>query len=437
MLNSQQEYLVECLLKFLDNPNERFFTVKGFAGTGKTFSIQRFLKLLPQNKYRVCVTAPTNKAVSVLTQFGADMGLYIPSKTTYSLLGLALDSSTENRTCKRVSMGKLNHYDLVIIDECSMVGAHLAEILISAVMRNQKVIFMGDPYQLNPVGEEVSNTFNVPLQALLDQPMRQSEGAILNLIRDVRQQCIDGTPPPFANAEQDDNGDGLHICANNGLTDLAASQFSLSTLELDIVENRFLAWRNSTVDAFNNKVRTRLHGKNPDAYIEGETISVLNPVYDHSADSEQDSELLFYTDEEVLITKIEEGFLTDIGDPKQRKYPIWRLHVIGKTHMGVIVVRHKKSNGLYHRRLNELASEARTLNSWVKFWQFKELFTEVKHVYGMTVHKSQGSTIPNTFLDADDLFYNENKAELNRLIYVGTSRASQNLIINRKVLSTH
>lgn len=432
MLNNQQQSLVESLLKFIADPKEKFFTVKGFAGTGKTFSIQEFLKLLPRNKYRICVTAPTNKAVSVIAQFGAQAGLFVPAKTTYSLLGLVLDNSNKNRHCKRTSEGSLHNYDIIIVDECSMVGESLSDVLIQNVSPRQKVIFMGDQYQLNPVHEGVSRTFNVKQQALLDKTMRQEEGPILELIRDVRQQCIDGTPPPYVLPRVDTNGDGLHLILGNDFINLAAAQFNLKTLELDTVENRYLAWSNKAVIAFNKKVRAKLYGLGADDYIVGETVSLHNPVYG------EDFTPIFYTDDEVLISRVEVGKMTDFMDASRRKYNVWKLHVIGQNGTtGVIPILHKSSNGAYHRRLNELASAANAKkSSWSTYWDFKSLFIEVRHVYGMTIHRSQGSTIPNVFLDTSDMFHNSNTEELNRLIYVGASRAVNNLAVNRKVLST-
>jgi len=48
----------------------------------------------------------------------------------------------------------------------------------------------------------------------------------------------------------------------------------------------------------------------------------------------------------------------------------------------------------------------------------------------MTVHKSQGSTFENVFVDAEDILANPNREEALRCLYVAVSRASHNVIVN-------
>ena len=109
----------------------KFFCLRGYAGTGKSYSITLLLKMGLLKPSEVCFTAPTNKAVKVLRRYLNDAGLAdCPSKTIYSLLGLSLK---ENGEVKELASPEepvnLQSYKLIVVDEASMVN----RFLISAI----------------------------------------------------------------------------------------------------------------------------------------------------------------------------------------------------------------------------------------------------------------------------------------------------------------
>jgi superfamily I DNA/RNA helicase len=67
---------------------------------------------------------------------------------------------------------------------------------------------------------------------------------------------------------------------------------------------------------------------------------------------------------------------------------------------------------------------------WIDYWKIKRIFTDIRPAYAMTVHKSQGSTFENVFVDAQDILSNPNREEALRCLYVAISRASNNVIVN-------
>jgi len=57
------------------------------------------------------------------------------------------------------------------------------------------------------------------------------------------------------------------------------------------------------------------------------------------------------------------------------------------------------------------------------------VFAWVKHGYAITSHKAQGSTYDVVIMDNNDISYNPNLFEQNRLRYTAVTRASKALVI--------
>ncbi len=111
------------------------FRVKGYAGTGKTFLITRFIEYvltMPSKHYQVAVTAPTNKAVKVLRDESEYTHTRLKFATIHSLLGLkeqidAYGVVAFERDKREPS--SLDSYEVLIVDEASMLADELfAEI---------------------------------------------------------------------------------------------------------------------------------------------------------------------------------------------------------------------------------------------------------------------------------------------------------------------
>jgi exodeoxyribonuclease-5 len=94
----------------------------------------------------------------------------------------------------------LNYYDLIIIDECSMLNDKLLEYIEQ--ISNTKILFVGDSSQLKPVNQEnVSKCFSFSKSAL-STIMRTKESEILEIsqlvrenkfnIQDFKHLCISG-----------------------------------------------------------------------------------------------------------------------------------------------------------------------------------------------------------------------------------------------------
>lgn len=149
---SQQSTAVDLMLHFATKQTEqRMFLLEGHAGTGKTTTWWRFYTELIQTKQRyfVAVSAPTNKAVGVLEKLAPPNVNRVEFSTIHRLLGLVSEIDREghevfkvDRKCdKRASFAA---FDLILIDEASMINFQLWKLLLEAMERytDVKIIFV-------------------------------------------------------------------------------------------------------------------------------------------------------------------------------------------------------------------------------------------------------------------------------------------------------
>ena len=136
------------------------FVLSGYAGSGKTFLSMRLLRQVEESGLCWTVVAPTHKAVGVLRQALDLEGLnptWYPS-TIHRLLRLKLKRSGDAELCEPTEQTALalEHLGLVLIDEASMVDSTLLGIALQCAHPfKTRLVFVGDPAQLPPVGEAV------------------------------------------------------------------------------------------------------------------------------------------------------------------------------------------------------------------------------------------------------------------------------------------
>lgn len=178
----------------------------GGPGTGKTYTAGLLIKLLfqslsseQQKHYQIALAAPTGKAAANLQKSlaraltNSSIPLDCTAKTIHSLLGIG--KTGKARPGQAIKAG------LILIDECSMIDAHLMSKLFAAITPGTKLILLGDPHQLPPV--ESGLIFN----DLVQKGRRNDSTMTIELVKCLRaelQPIVD-----LANAVKQGNSDAF------------------------------------------------------------------------------------------------------------------------------------------------------------------------------------------------------------------------------------
>lgn len=165
----------------------------GGPGTGKTTTVARVLALLDRPGLRVALAAPTGKAAarlqeSVREQAGA-LGLpELTAMTLHRLLGWRPDS----RTRFRHDASNRLPYDVVVVDETSMVSLTMMARLLEAVRPDARLILVGDPDQLTSVdaGAVLSDLVARPVTGTDDPALHTLVGADLDAADDPQEAAL-------------------------------------------------------------------------------------------------------------------------------------------------------------------------------------------------------------------------------------------------------
>lgn len=155
--------------------------ISGGPGVGKTFTAailtQEFLKKIPQG--RVAITSPTGKAVANLKQ---SLDRFLSQES------FVIDAMTLHKLFYHKVMSYLP-YDLLIVDESSMIDAHFMLCLLKYCKPGSRLIFIGDENQLPPVGSGFvfRDLLNIAShKSMLTECLRTEIKEILNSAQAVR-----------------------------------------------------------------------------------------------------------------------------------------------------------------------------------------------------------------------------------------------------------
>jgi exodeoxyribonuclease-5 len=432
--NTDQLHAIEQMCLFMAS-NQSFFILSGYAGTGKTTVTQHFIETL--HHMTIAMTAPTNQAVEVLQKMASPSSKHIVEYLTiYKLLDLGLDFEDDDKVLieKDTLNSKLKEYDLVIIDEASMINAQLFETIIKIAKRRRvKFILVGDPVQWLPVKENVSPVFSedkgFPI-AKLTQVMRVVGGNPLLLVVDqVRERVL--TPElwdqriELESVCNDDRSQGYFELDWDKWLATMIKAFNSEQWKEDSSFVRAIAWTNRAVDRLNVFIRNNIYDDARVPYLEGERLIAKDSIFNGE-------EIIITNSSEMEIIWAEPGF------DKRYDLKTWVMLVAtkeGLRHQLTVLDRGDYDTAQkYNQMLAELADTARNetylrKQAWGKYWTLKDkTYASVNYLYALTSHKAQGSTFAHVFVDQKDILKNPKGEERYRGLYVAYSRASHRVM---------
>ena len=381
--SDEQKVCVKKMLNFLVLSDHYYFGLYGYAGTGKTtIMIEVIFYFLINNCIKsIAFSAPTNKAVNIMkskmkkyidklynklsmngdiTDFDGKIEFIklmskidIQFMTLHKMLGYKNQYGDEGER-RFVSLDKpsLNNYDIVVIDECSMLPMDMLLLIHMTSKCKNKIIFSGDPAQLPQVNEDMSYIFandkkyfdyDIFLGKLTDlyhnnPKMKKHKNdaelydnfvnAIVNMenitMRNVVRNRIPNVLNFFNNMrEWIENvskiaigkylGDGVHVYKlKKGENKLNTKWFKTfieyqkRDMNNDDLGNMILVWTNAMCSAYNNEARNLLCLDHVMSY-ENDDILLFNDFYNFDeievSDDKKDSKKRFYTSEQIRVVR--------------------------------------------------------------------------------------------------------------------------------------
>ena len=408
-LTSDQQNALDIFYDFITNSDEKYMIVQGDSGTGKSYLINEMLKLMQQNdkmrklllnesaQWEPVITATTNKAAFVLEEIiGNDV------TTIHKFLNLIMKfnfKTGEDELLPSRNAGTIYNM-LIIIDEASFISNQLFEYL-NTFTHDCKIILIGDQHQLAPVKQKV------PIMSIIDSNHKaelteivRHTGNISDLGKQFKRAVTDNIFEPIQTNSTD-------ILAVDGFTFQSMVETSFGDKDYTPECARLLAWTNNKVLAYGVHVR-KLRGYS--AEFNKEEFAISNKAH-------------FYKKNGAKISTDSEVFITDIGPD------IVKENIVGKdiflstnSQQSLFLPNDQHEVRAYLKRLAKV-------KDWDTFYEIKQNWLDLRSVYASTVHKSQGSEYEKVFIDLNDIGRCTISSDAARLLYVGITRATKQVIL--------
>jgi len=451
--NDEQYEGIKKIRTWLKWGENNTFTLAGYAGTGKTTCIK---KILDEYRFDVVVSAPTHKAKKVI------MGTTdIEGKTLHSLLGLRPDVDLDNFNPNYpqfdpIAQPTIIEYDLVIIDEASMINEDLYIMIHKTIEGcDTKVLFMGDPAQIPPVGEKESVVFNQVTNEFhqLTKIERQNETNPLALVYSELRNNLNKSSGGFKrDSLMNDIGEGVIFTEDTmEFKNLILIKYRSEEFKNNTEFAKVIAWKNTTVMGANKSIRNELFGKGSDVVEVGDVLMGYRSV----RGSNGRYNIIENSEDYRVVAKTELS---------ENKYGImgWNVRLRedlphGKSKFkNVFIVDVNKHDNLHryaelHDEYKEIGLKREMVGSWGKYYAFRRENILMKTInkfkggtvrnkketivkdmdYGMaiTAHKAQGSTYTHVFVMENDMDENWSVKERNQLKYTSLTRPTTSAVV--------
>ncbi len=437
--NNQQADALQRIRQWLATPtgSGSEFVLEGFAGTGKTTIVRAAVENMPKGsnglKPKLMLASPTHKANAQLAK--STKGLNAPVYTVAALLGLSPDMDMEDFDPNKPEFKPKNKIKLeggvvLVVDESSMINEALYRYLMSKTRAmNVKVLFMGDPGQLPPVGEDLSPVFkpeNYTNHVLLDKVERTADGNPLMPVFDAIRSDFNSETDLFAHSSRlNERGEGILFTNQDDVFRQHVQELVTSEqYEQDRNFAKVLAYTNKEVTRWNQEVRNLVLPGVTDMLAAGDTLMGYHSVTSPEGEPIIMNSTDYRVESAVRATKTP----ASVGLPGDYAFSGWQIDIRPESDengdITSIFVVDAVDYPTYASYAGYIKAEAKRMGSrgWATlYYPFRNSFlTMVDHKtssgsypksvdygYALTVHKSQGATFQHALVvesDIDRLF---------------------------------
>lgn len=443
----------------------------GAAGTGKTYLVKALIANCNLSYSTIGLAAPTHKACSVLE---SSIGLTkVHINTLASDFGLkpnfdANKFDINNPPFDQKGRIKVKDYMLYIIDEASMIPNKskmgntrgFKDFIESICVQNQcKIIYIGDPLQLPPVGESYSSAFhNIKKCELFEIVRQEKDNPITQLLQMLRYDiehktftCLNYIAKNRYKFD-DNNIKGYEVCDIETFKDKIYTNFNDPQLMTDVDYCKIVAYTNLHVSGWNKYVRYSTIIDSDKSIVTKNDLFLSNITITDIFNNR-------------VITNSENYIVNDVVNYIHPKYGLkgflvkFQAILGGKISQPLFVLDHSDVENVkqYITISDKLVELAKTANvklrgeRWKSYYEFKEscllliditknnklLYARnIDYGFALTAHKSQGSTFDTVFVDVRDIVYDSKGVVwadidgINRRLYVAISRAKNKVYLN-------
>jgi len=443
--NEQQIEGITKINAWLKNKDKKFFTLAGAAGTGKSSILK---KITDNFRGRVGISAPTHKAKRVVAKMTELDGV-----TLHSILGLRPDLDLDNFNPNKPEFSpiaeiKMYQYDLLVIDESSMINLGLLDLIkeVAADISKIKILFIGDPAQIPPVGEKSSAVFTDPNIEIhwLTKVERQKDSNPLCLIYDKlrnnqKEDYIDY--PRVTNINE--LGEGIYFLSNKEEFRLSLiNKFKTTEFKNDTDFVKVIAWRNNTVMDSNKIIRNEIFGNESDIVEIGDIFMGYRSISDKKGYTNLIENSCDYTVTEKS-TKFKNrfgiaGYTVKVKEEiENKRFKFKDIFLVDTSDFDNVHLYAEK-----HDNLKRISKANKKM--WKDYYSFRResilnvsideyadgtkrpssevIAKDIDYGYAITAHKSQSSTYTHVFIIEDDINLNPKIRERNQILYVAYTR---------------
>ncbi len=362
--------------------------ITGGPGTGKTTALLTLINMCDACGFQTGLAAPTGKAADRMSKIcGRE------AKTLHRMLETAPDESGE-MSFRRNAQNPLP-YDVLIIDEASMMDLYMSASVLEALRPGARLILVGDGDQLPPVG--AGRFFCDLLESSEVSYVKLSE-----IFRQARESDI------IVNAHKIHDGEMPRLYGNEKDFYFSACRTAQSAASL-------------TADLLCGRITERFG-------IEPSDIQVICPSRRNTCGTENMNALL----QEKLNPPAEDkpeikfkGASFRLGDRvmqvKNDYERAWTDEKRGQVGAGVF----NGDTGTVARVDERAKTVTVVFDGKSAEYSFSEL-SELEHAFAVTVHKSQGSEYRAVVLPVFDC---PQRLLMRNLLYTAVTRAKELLVI--------
>ena len=448
----EQEHALSVFCQFmLDRDDRVVMILRGSAGTGKTTLAGAIVRAMAALRQKMVLLAPTGRAAKVFSHH-AGHAAYTIHRRIY-----------RQRTAGDLSAFNLNvnlqRDTLYIVDEASMVsngngretaafgsGCLLDDLMqyVYSADQNCRLLLIGDPAQLPPVGEEASPALMASVlrgygmrvyEADLSEVLRQAQesGILYNATRIRNEKPVEGLLTALPRIHLHGFAD-IRIVPGDELIESLATSYSRAGQDDTIVITR----SNKRANIYNQGIRATVLDREEEL-CRGDQLMIVKNNYNLPQSEETKTKLTFLANGDIAtvqrVRNIHELYGFRFADvtlqfPDYDDYELTATVLLDTLTSESPSLTREQQQQLYDRVMEDYADIPLKQDRLKKLKQDRYYNAlQVKFAYAVTCHKAQGGQWSHVYIDQGYMTDDMLTPDYFHWLYTAFTRATNRLFL--------